>query len=52
MSKMEQIKEWIPFLTDKDLAELNFLCWCEAVNRGAEKTGQEIEQLVDNALKK
>lgn len=52
MSNLEAIKQLIPLLSNKELAELNFIVYVEASERAAKKTGEEIEQLVKEALKK
>lgn len=43
---------WLPFMTNEQLAQLNFEVWCEAEIRSAREIERDLQIVVDNALKK
>ena len=42
---------WLPFMTNEQLAHINFECWVEAQNRAAVEIEQDVEKAIDNIKK-
>lgn len=42
---------WLPYMSNEQLAQINFECWAEAQNRAAMEIEQDVEKAIDNIKK-